>query len=67
MNATTLNAVEEKAWDIVQGTIQDVRYMLEPVARVDNPTFAQRIANFFDKWTEQGYQAWEKTDRTPYL
>ena len=61
MNATTLNAVEEKAWDIVQGTIQDVRYMLEPVTRDDGPTFAQRIANFFDKWTEASYNSWERS------
>ena len=61
MNATTLNDAEEKAWDIVQGTIQDVRYMLEPVARVDNPTLAQRIANFFDKWTEASYNSWERS------
>ena len=61
MNATTLNATEEKTWDIVQGTIQDVRYMLEPVTRDDGPTFAQRIANFFDKWTEASYNSWERS------
>ena len=59
MNATSLN--------VVQGTIQDVRYMLEPVARNDSPTFAQRFANFMDQMTEQSYKAWERTDQTRYL
>ena len=59
MNATTLN--------VVQGTIQDVRYMLEPVAHDAKPTVAQRIANFFDKWTEASYNSWEKSGRTEHL
>jgi hypothetical protein len=53
MNATSLN--------VVQGTIQDVRYMLEPVARDNRPTITQRIANFFDKWTEASYNSWERS------
>ena len=53
MNVTSLN--------VVRGTIQDVRYMLEPVAHDNRPTITQRIANFFDKWTEASYNSWERS------
>ena len=59
MNATTLNSV--------QGTIQDVRYMLEPVARDNSPTFADHVSNFFDKWTQSSYDAWERSDQSEAL
>jgi hypothetical protein len=60
MNSRTLNTV--------QGTIQDVRYMVEPiVSDPTKPTLSARIHNFFDAWTENSYSAWAKTDKTPYL
>ena len=62
MNSRTLNTI--------QGTIQDVRYMVEPVAtKAANandpakPTLSNRIYNFFDAWTTASYDAWEKAGR----
>ena len=60
MNSRTLKTI--------QGTIQDVRYMVEPV--VSDPTkttLFNRIGNFFNSWTETSYNAWAKTDRAKYL
>ena len=59
MNATMLTVVEE--------TIQDVRYLLEPVTRDDRPTFADRISNFYYKSTESSYNAWERSGKTEQL
>ena len=66
MNSRTLNTI--------QGTIQDVRYMVEPVAtKAANandpakPTPSNRFVAFLDAWTEASYNAWAKTDKTPYL
>jgi hypothetical protein len=56
MNSGTLNTI--------QGTIQDVRFMVEPV--VSDPTkitLSNRIFNFFDAWTNASYDAWEKSGR----
>mgnify|MGYP003958663333 FL=1 len=52
---------------IVQGYVQDVKYILEPVARDDGPTFAQRFANFMNQMTEHSYNAWERTNKTEIL
>ena len=49
---------------VVRGYIQDAKYILEPVARDDGPTFAQRCANFMDQMTEQSYNAGERTGKT---
>jgi hypothetical protein len=60
MNSRILNTL--------QGTIQDVKSMVEPV--VSDPTkitLSNRIYNFFEAWTEASYKAWAKTDKTPYL
>ena len=44
MNARTLNTI--------QGTIQDVRYMVEPVVSdPTKPTLFAHIYNFFDAWS----------------
>lgn len=59
MIATTLN--------VVQATIQDVRYMLEPVARVNSPTFADHVSTFFDKWIQSSYDAWERSGKSEDL
>ena len=56
MNARTLNTI--------QGTIQDVRYMAEPL--VNSPTkttLSNRVYNFFDAWTEKSYNAWVKAGK----
>ena len=54
--------------DAIFETIQDVRFMVEPV--VSDPTkitLSNRIYNFFEAWTEASYKVWAKTDKTPYL
>jgi hypothetical protein len=56
MNSRTLNTI--------QGTIQDVRFMVEPV--VSDPTkttLSNHIYTFFEAWTEASYSAWEKAGR----
>jgi hypothetical protein len=62
MKARTLNTI--------QGTIQDVRYMAEPVttkaANANDPaklTLSNRVYNFFDAWTEKSYNAWDQSGR----
>ena len=66
MNARTLN--------IIQGTIQGVRFMAEPAAtKAANandpakPTPSNRFIAFLGAWTEASYNAWAKTDKTPYV
>jgi hypothetical protein len=62
MNVRTLNTI--------LGTIQDVRYMAEPVAtkaaNANDPaklTLSNRVYNFFDVWTEKSYNAWVKSGK----
>ena len=62
MNVRTLNTI--------LGTIQDVRYMAEPVATkaadANDPaklTLSNRVYNFFDVWTEKSYNAWVKSGK----
>ena len=56
MNSRTLNTIH--------GTIQDVRYMVEPI--VSEPTkltlFARFVA-YMDAWTTASYDAWDKAGR----
>ena len=59
MNATTLN--------IVQGTIQDVRYMLEPVPANNGETYTKRFTKFIDKMSLSSYKAWEKSGKIESL
>ena len=50
----------------IQNTIQDVRYMVEPVA--SDPTklpLLARIYDYFDTWCQASYDAWEKAGK-PY-
>ena len=56
MNARSINTI--------QGTIQDVRYMVEPiVSDPTKPTLFARFVAFFDAWTKASYDAWEKAGR----
>ena len=62
MNVRTLNTI--------LGTIQEVRYMAEPVATkaadANDPaklTLSNRVYNFFDVWTEKSYNAWVKSGK----
>ena len=62
MKARTLNTI--------QGTIQDLRYMAEPVttkaANANDPaklTLSNRVVAFFDAWTESSYKAWDQSGR----
>jgi hypothetical protein len=51
MNARTLN--------IIQGTIQDIRYVVEPVGNdPTKPNLSNPIYNFFEAWTQASYDAW---------
>ena len=56
MNARTLN--------IIQGTIQDVRCMVEPVVNdPSEPTLSNRIYNFFEACTQTSYGSWVKSGK----
>ena len=56
MNARSLN--------IIQGTIQNVRYMVEPVVNdPSEPTLSNRIYNFFEAWTQASYASWVKSGK----
>ena len=56
MNARTLNTI--------QGTIQDVRYMVEPVVNdPTKPTLSNRIYNFFVAWTQVSYDSQVKSGK----
>ena len=56
--------MNSRSINIIQGTIQDVRYMVEPI--VSDPTkltlFARFVA-YMDAWTNASYNAWEKAGR----
>ena len=55
MNTMSLN--------VFRGTVQDLKYMLEPVQRNNSPALAQRIYNFFDKITQSSFEAWERSGK----
>jgi hypothetical protein len=59
-----MNAISKP--DLMLGTIEDVKAPIRPATPVA-PTLSARISNFFDAWTEASYNAWAKTDKTPYL
>ena len=48
----------------IQNTIQDVRYMVEPVASdPTKSTLLTRIYDYFDALSQASYNAWEKADK----
>ena len=49
--------------NVFRGTIQDLKYMLEPVRRDNSPALAQRIYDFFDKITQSSFEAWERSGK----
>ena len=60
MNAMTKN----HTLDTIQGTIQDIRYMVEPI--VSDPTAPKlfdRISRIFEGWAQASYNAWESAGR----
>ena len=61
MNATTLNNI--------QGTIQEIRYMVEPVVNDPNTSSMlektiSSIYNFFDRTTQSSFEAWENSGKS---
>ena len=48
----------------IQNTIQDVRYMVEPVAsETTKSTLLTRIYDYFDALSQDSYNAWEKAGK----
>jgi hypothetical protein len=62
-----MNAIlKHQTINTIQSTIQDVRYMVEPV--VSDPTkltLLTRIYDYFDALSQASYNAWEKAGK-PY-